>query len=120
MEVMGSFIETSIPRIKKFYDNLREAANINSHTDIYEREIRVPEEVLLNGLAATQTVLVAEKDKVRAWAPKSHLDSTAQSELLQLVDDCMSANDIAPKKIKKVANSNAAPAGSKKKKKKKK
>jgi hypothetical protein len=105
MEVMGSFIETSIPRIKKFYDHLREAANINTHTDIYEREIIVPDEVLLNGLAATQTILVNEAQKVKAWAAESWLDVTSQQDLVNIVDECLEAHGSAPKKMKKQANS---------------
>lgn len=100
MEVMTSFIKTSIPRIQQFYDNLREAANINTHSDIYERQIVVPEEVHLNGLAITQTVLVNEKEKLKAWASRSHLDQTAQAEVVTIIDDCMEANSSLPKKLK--------------------
>jgi len=101
MEVMGSFIENSIPRIRKFYDNLRMAANINSHTDIYEREIVVPDEVLMNGLAVTQTILVNEASKIKAWAPESWLDVMAQADLNMIIDECLEANNGPPKKARK-------------------
>ena len=100
MMVMSSFIATSIPRIIKFYDNLREAANINTHSDIYEREIRVPDEVLLNGLAATQAVLSHEAEKIKAWAPNSHLTHLESEDLITCVNDCMAAHNSAPKKLR--------------------
>jgi hypothetical protein len=117
MEVMGSFIETSIPRIRQFYDHLREAANINTHTDIYEREIIVPDEVLLNGLAATQAVLVNEREKLKAWVEKSHLDEMARMDLIAVVDECITENHHVPKKVK-ANNSSANSAGGSSKKKK--
>jgi hypothetical protein len=101
MEVMGSFIETSIPRIQKFYDNLRTAANISNQVDIYDREIEVPPEVLLNGLAATQAVLVSQSEKVKKWAHKSHLDAASQEDLVLVINECLEANSSAPKKARK-------------------
>jgi len=115
MEVMGSFIESSIPRIKKFYDNLRETSNISSQSDIYERQIVVPEEVLLNGLAATQTILVNEQQKIKSWASKSFLDDTSKEEIVKVIDECVSAHSTAPKSLKKV-NGSQVNASKKKKK----
>jgi hypothetical protein len=114
MEVMGSFIETSIPRIKKFYDHLREAANITSQTDIYGREIIVPDEVLLNGLAATQAVLVPAKDKLKTWSSTSFLDAQQQQDLVNIIDQCIAEDSTVPKKQK---NQSATNGSSKKKKK---
>jgi hypothetical protein len=105
MEVMGSFIETSIPRIKKFYDHLREVANISDQSNIYDRDVQVPPEVLLNGLAAPQAVLASEKDKIKAWAPNSHLDTLEQGELVQIIDECLVANSSAPRKSKRATAS---------------
>lgn len=122
MEVMGGFINSSIPRIKKFYDHLRTAANINRHTDIYEREINVPDTVLLNGLAATQSVLVTQKDKILAWAPTSHLDPAQQEELAQILQEAYDLHPTVPKKLRSGGadgEGNGEPSGGGKKKKKK-
>lgn len=116
MMVMSSFITTSIPRIVKFYDNLREAANINTHSDIYEREINVPDEVLLNGLAATQAVLSHEADKIKAWAPTSHLSHLEVEDLNNIVDNCMAAHNTVPKKIKAAGSAGAKSSKKKSKK----
>lgn len=115
MMVMSSFITTSIPRIIRFYDNLREAANINTHSDIYEREIKVPDEVLLNGLASTQVVLSHEADKIKAWAPQSHLTHLESEDLINLVDQCMVAHNSAPKKIKTDGNGQKSSKSTRKK-----
>ena len=101
MEVMGGFINSSIPRIKEFYDNLRQAANVDNGMKVYDRDIVVPENILLNGLAATQVVLAREHDKIKAWAQTSHLHEDLQKELCQIIDDCMAEDDVAPKKVKK-------------------
>jgi hypothetical protein len=115
MEVMGSFIETSIPRIKKFYDNLRIAANISSQADIYHRDIRVPEEVLLNGLAATQTVLVREANKILVWLPRSKLDEASRNTAEEVIRDCVPTDAVVPKTSNKTA-SGSTPVVKKKKK----
>lgn len=100
MSVMSGFISSSIPRITKFYNNLREAANINTHAEVYERDIRVPDEVLLNGLAATQAVLSHEAEKTKAWAEQSYLSTQEKADLTALIDQCMADHDSAPKKVK--------------------
>lgn len=93
MEPMANFIRSSIPRIKQFYDNLRRAANISGHSTIYERNLMVPEEVLLNGLAATHSVLIAEAPKLKAWcalpSDQTGIGETQAQELVQIVDACL-------------------------------
>ena len=112
MEVMGGFINQSIPRIKEFYDNLRQASNVSTGALTYDREIVVPEEVLLNGLAATQVVLSREAEKIKAWSKASHLDEESQKDLCVIIDECMEEDNTAPKKVKK---ENGAASSKKKK-----
>lgn len=101
MEPMANFIRSSIPRIVQFYDNLRRAANITNHTSVYERTIHVPEEVLLNGLAAAQTLLVSQAPKIKAWGalPSDQTGLTPQQvrELDEIVDACLQEESAAPK-----------------------
>ena len=101
MEPMANFIRSSIPRIREFYDNLRRSANISNHSTIYEREIVVPEEVLLNGLAATQAVLVSEAPKLRDWSQlpseQSGISLTQAAELNQIIDACLEEESTSPK-----------------------
>lgn len=101
MEPMANFIRSSIPRIMQFYDNLRRAANISNHSSVYERNIQVPEEVLLNGLAATQSLLVSEATKIKAWAalPSSQTGLTERQaqELEDIVDACLTEDSTSPK-----------------------
>jgi len=98
MEVMGSFIENSIPRIRQFYDHLREAANINTHDGAYAREVIVPDEVLMNGLAATQTIFVPNQEKLRSWSTSSFLGPDEQKELNKVIDECLAEDSRVPKK----------------------
>lgn len=112
MEVMGGFINQSIPRIKEFYDNLRQAANVETGALTYDREIVVPEEVLLNGLAATQVVLAREAEKIKVWSKTSYLDEESQKDLCVIIDECMEEDNTAPKKAKK---ENGAASSKKKK-----
>ena len=102
MEKMGSFINKSIPRIQRFYDNLREAANIATTNSIYERPIVVPDEVRLNGLAATQAVLVHQSAKIKAWDTSAVLSQQQKADLNQIVDDCMAQDHHSPKKPRQV------------------
>lgn len=112
MEVMGNFIVQAIPRIRDFYDNLRQASNVDSEATTYDREIVVPEEVLLNGLAATQVVLVGEHEKIKTWSQTSYLDQETRVELCTIIDECMADDNTAPKKQKKES---AGPSSKRKK-----
>lgn len=92
MAPMCNFIESSLPRIRQFYDNLRCAANISNHSTIYERQIVVPEEVLMNGLAATQGVLVSESNKIIAWSqnqPENIITASQAQELREIIAACI-------------------------------
>lgn len=102
MEKMGSFINKSIPRIQRFYDNLREAANINTATSIYERVVVVPDEVRHNGLAAVQAVLVPQAAKIQAWDSSAVLSEPQHADLTRIVDECLESDDHIPKKSKQV------------------
>lgn len=99
MAEMTGYINHSIPRIRKFYDNLREAANIQEGTaSIYERTVVVPPEILHNGLAGTQTILVAERKKIKEWRDQSVMSDEKHETLVQLIDECMQESYKRPKK----------------------
>lgn len=102
MEKMSLFINKSIPRIQRFYDNLREASNITVETSIYERVIFVPDEVRQNGLAATQAVLVPQAPKIKAWDSTAVMGEIQKAELNTIIDECLTEESHVPKKSKPV------------------
>jgi len=108
MEIMGSFIESSIPRIIQFYNNLREAANINIQDESYETQPIVPENVLLNGLASAQRVLVPNATKLKSWAETSFLDPDEQNDLVRIIDECIADEPSEPKKHRPSSTSKKA------------
>jgi hypothetical protein len=124
MNALTDFINQAIPRIIKFYDNLRQAVNnpaAEGGSD--ELEFEVPDNVHLNGLATTWNFLWTEKDKLKSWAEAATeedgtFDHSQGAELIAIIDDCAASYPGAPKKIKTIGTT--VPEGKEPRKKKKK
>jgi hypothetical protein len=118
MAALNDFIVQAIPKIIKFYDNLRLAVNLPQAGESDEQVVEVPDEVRLNGLAAIWNFLHTEKGKLRKWAatPECPFDEQQKVDLDQLLTECETEYPQAPKKLKGGATAELADGGKKKKK----
>jgi len=104
MVVLSDFIVQSIPKIIKFYDNLRQAVNLTSNGEVDQQDLPVPEEVRLNGLAATWNFLHTDKNKIRTWMDSLDcpIDQMQKDDLNNILTECENEYPNAPKKMKSV------------------
>jgi hypothetical protein len=121
MAALNDFIVQAIPKIIKFYDNLRQAVNLNTGTGEDEQLLTVPDEVRLNGLAAIGNFLHTEKGKLRKWAEPDDcpIDHMQKEDLNTILNECEETYPNPPKKLKGTADEAMAGGNDKKKKKKK-
>jgi len=102
MTALNDFIVQSIPKIIKFYDNLRMAVNVPQPGETDEQVTDVPNEVRLNGLASIWNFLYTEKDKIKVWidSPDCPFEEQERGTLKELLAECEAEYGSAPKKLK--------------------
>jgi hypothetical protein len=120
MAALTDFIVSAIPRIVKFYDNLRQAVNMPETQESQALSMEVPLQVHQNGLCTVWNFLWTEKDKIKTWADseQSPFDHSQKVDIVGMIDDCVAQYPGAPKKIKTIGTT--VPEGKEPRKKKKK